>query len=332
MNSMHAQVSVIILNWNGWEDTIECLESLYQIDYPKYDVLVVDNNSTDESIERIREYCEGNIKPESKFYTYNPDNKPIKIYEYNNKDLSKTKFDGKPDGYNDRSSDERLILIKNDENYGFAEGNNIGIRFSLKTLQPEYLLLLNNDTVVEPHFLTKMVNTGESNKNIAVIGPKTYFYNFNGRDDVVWSVGGTVNLSHYPGYHDIKLGDNPPIDKNSVMMVDWISGAVMLIKTRMLPPNLLNSDFFFGCEDVDLCIEMDHNGHHMVTNLKSTVWHKAGASKSKVKFRGISKEIKTNLKFMKTHEQNYWIRLPIYMLQIIYRYTSMYIKKIARDM
>jgi GT2 family glycosyltransferase len=330
MNSLHAQVTIIILNWNGWEDTIECLESLYQIDYPNYDVIVVDNNSTDESIERIREYCNGNIKPKSKFYTYKPENKPIKIYEYN-ENSSNTAFI-KPDGYNDRSSDERLILIKNNENYGFAEGNNIGIRFSLKTLHPDYLLLLNNDTVVEPHFLTDMVNTGDRDENIAVVGPKTYFYNFDGRDDVTWSVGGTVNLSHYPGYHDIKLEDNPPIDKNSVMMVDWISGAVMLIKTRMLPPNLLNSDFFFGCEDVDLCIEMEHNGYHMVTDLKSTVWHKAGASKSRVKFRGISKEIKTNLKFMKTHEKNYWLHLPIYILQIIYRYTSMYIKKIARDM
>ncbi len=115
------------------------------------------------------------------------------------------------------------------------------------------------------------------------------------------------------------------------MEVDWISGAVMLIKTDMLPSKLLNSDFFFGCEDVDLCIEMKNKGFKMVTDLKSTVWHKAGASKSKVKFRGISKEIKTNLKFMKTHEKNYKLHLPIYMLQVIYRYTSMLIKKIARD-
>ncbi|HEX7467880.1 MAG TPA: glycosyltransferase family 2 protein, partial [Methanobacterium sp.] len=117
---------------------------------------------------------------------------------------------------------------------------------------------------------------------------------------------------------------------NSTMEVDWISGAVMLIKTDMLPSKLLNSDFFFGCEDVDLCIEIANKGFKMVTDLKSTVWHKAGASKSKVKFRGISKEIKTNLKFMKTHEKNYKVHLPIYMLQVIYRYSSMLIKRIAR--
>ncbi len=140
-----------------------------------------------------------------------------------------------------------------------------------------------------------------------------------------------LDLSRYPGYHDIELKENLETLKNSTMEVDWISGAVMLIKTDMLPSKLLNSDFFFGCEDVDLCIEIANKGFKMVTDLKSTVWHKAGASKSKVKFRGISKEIKTNLKFMKTHEKNYMLHLPIYMLQVIYRYTSMLIKRIARD-
>ena len=99
-----------------------------------------------------------------------------------------------------------MILIKNDKNYGFAEGNNIGIRYALKSLNPTYILLLNNDTVVDNHFLTELVKTGESNDKIAVVGPKTYFYDFNGKNDVIWSVGGTIDLSRYPGYHDIELG------------------------------------------------------------------------------------------------------------------------------
>jgi GT2 family glycosyltransferase len=331
MNNVNPKVSVIILNWNGWEDTIECLESIYQIDYPNYDIVLVDNDSKDDSIQRIMEYCEGKIKPKSPFYNYNPKNKPIKIFEYTKEETEKDLQTNKSEEYQDLSSDKKLILIKNDKNYGFAEGNNIGIRYSLKTLNSNYTLLLNNDTVVEKHFLTEMVETGENNNKIAVIGSKTYYYNFNGKDNVLWSVGGTVDLSRYPGYHDIVLKDNLPTIINSKIDVDWISGAVMLIKTDMLPFNLLNSDFFFGCEDVDLCIEMKNKGFKMVTNLKAVVWHKAGASKSKVKFRGISKEIQTNLKFMKAHEKNYKLHLPIHMLQVIYRYSSMFIKKLARD-
>jgi hypothetical protein len=62
MNNNDPQVSIIILNWNGWEDTLECLESLYAIDYENYNVIVVDNGSQDDSLEKIREYCQGNLK------------------------------------------------------------------------------------------------------------------------------------------------------------------------------------------------------------------------------------------------------------------------------
>ena len=49
------RISIIILNWNGWKDSIECLESVYQITYPNYDVIVVDNGSENESVEKIKE-------------------------------------------------------------------------------------------------------------------------------------------------------------------------------------------------------------------------------------------------------------------------------------
>jgi GT2 family glycosyltransferase len=332
MNTMNPRVSVIILNWNGWEDTIECLESFYQINYPNYHLILVDNDSMDDSIPKIRDYCEGNIEPESKFYSYQSGNKPVKIYEYT-RELTELDSKPMPDDYHEHPSNERLILIKNDKNYGFAEGNNIGIRFALKNLNPDYVMLLNNDTVVEPEFLSELVKTGENNDKIAVIGPKTNYYDFNGSKDVVWSVGGTIDLSSYPGYHEIFLDDDdhPPIDKNQIMEVEWISGAAMLIKREMLPQNLLNADYFFGCEDVDLCIELKGKGFIMVTDLKSIVWHKASVSKNKVRFRGLSREIKTNLKFMANHTKNYRLHLPVYMVQIINRYSSMLLKKIARD-
>jgi len=48
------KVAIIILNWNGWKDTLECFESVFRIDYPNYQVIVVDNGSTDDSVEHIR--------------------------------------------------------------------------------------------------------------------------------------------------------------------------------------------------------------------------------------------------------------------------------------
>ena len=82
------------------------------------------------------------MKVKSKFFEFNPENKPI---EYNNKE----RFESKTNLTNKNP----LILIKNEINHGFAEGNNIGIRFALKKLNPNYILLLNNDTVVDKNFL-----------------------------------------------------------------------------------------------------------------------------------------------------------------------------------
>jgi len=78
---MSEKVGIIILNWNKWEDTIECLESVYRIDYPDYEVIVVDNDSKNNSVEKIKEYGEGKIKIESKFFKYNHENKPVKFFE-----------------------------------------------------------------------------------------------------------------------------------------------------------------------------------------------------------------------------------------------------------
>ena len=80
---VNPRVAIIILNWNGWSDTIECIESVYQITYPNYQVIIVDNNSSDNSIKKIKEYAEGKIDIKSNFFFYNPNNKPIHIISNN---------------------------------------------------------------------------------------------------------------------------------------------------------------------------------------------------------------------------------------------------------
>lgn len=170
----YPRVSIIIINWNGWKDTIECLESVYQIDYPNFDVIVVDNNSLDDSLEKIKEYSSGKLLVESDFFCYKAENKPLHIAEYmEDETLSNIKG---PD----------LIIIKNKGNLGFPGGNNIGINFALKHYAPNYLLLLNNDTVVHPGFLTELILEGEYNKDVGILGPKIYYYD---NPDVIWSAG-----------------------------------------------------------------------------------------------------------------------------------------------
>ena len=318
---MNPKVKIIILNWNGWEDTIECIESLYQINYPNFDVLLVDNDSHDESITKIHEYLEGKLSIESKFLEYNPDNKPIKYLEYSE------------DRYNDLDTSEtveaqNLYILKNNENYGFAEGNNIAIKIALRS-NPDYIMLLNNDTVVEHDFLNKLVDVAEKDEKIGVVGPVIYYYDYEGRTDVPSNICGIVNIKKYPGYYD--MVDIDPTVKPENIECDWVSGAAMMIKTREVPIKYLNNQLFFGNEDIDLCINLKELGYKIVYVHTSRIWHKEGVSRKKRSSAVIKKvkmEIEVNLKFLKLHNNHYNFYLPLYLLQVTILYIGVFIGKL----
>jgi len=137
---VYPRVAIIILNWNGWLDTIECLESVYQMTYPFYDAIVVDNGSENSSIDKIKEYADGKIHVESPFFTYRVENKPIAYIEYTRQEAEDDGIFGK--SLSNVLPPKRLILIKNEKNYGFAEGNNIAIKYVLDTNFQKYILIL----------------------------------------------------------------------------------------------------------------------------------------------------------------------------------------------
>ncbi|GAH69761.1 unnamed protein product, partial [marine sediment metagenome] len=250
---MTPKVSIIILNWNGWEDTIECLESLYQITYPNYNVIVVDNGSEDDSIVKIKEYCEGKIKIESKFFKYDPDNKPIKIIEYTREKAEAG--GGKEEEIIDLSSNEKLIIIKNEKNYGFTGGNNIGIKYILREKKTDYILLLNNDTVVDGNFLTELVKVAESDPKIGIVGPKILNY----YDGAIDFCGGKINWWLGRPYH---------IKHEYCGKTDFITGCCMLIKKQLIEKGIVFDNVYFSYfEDADLCEQVKRNGYSLaITN------------------------------------------------------------------
>jgi len=277
---MDLRVSIIILNWNGWQDTVECLESVYQITYPNYCVIVVDNGSEDESIEKIREYCKGKIKVESKFFQYSPENKPIKIVEY-------TREEAEAGGGNEKElenvpSNRKLILIKNEKNYGFAEGNNIGMRYALKGLNPEYVLLLNNDTVVDKKFLRELVKVAERDEKIGIVGPKIYYYDYKGRDDVINFAGANFSLwKAKEERYGCKRLDRCQF--NDEKEVDKIEGSCMLIKRNAIKKiGLFYQKYFLYWEETDLCWRTRKRGYKLMFAPMAKIWHKKGVSDDKL--------------------------------------------------
>jgi len=273
---MDPDVAIIILNWNGWNDTIECLESLYRIDYFDYDVIVVDNSSKDDSVDKIKEYCQGKIKVKSKFFEYDQRNKPIKVFEYKEEELKAKNNDNNLIG--NLSSNKKIILIKNKENYGFAEGNNIGINFAINNLKSDYILLLNNDTVVDRKFLNELINVAESRPQIGAVGPKTYFYDFNGKKDVICFAGGSLNMNKGES-HSIGLNETDECQYDKIRDVNYVEGSCLLVKKEVLDKiGFLDTRYFAYWEETDFCWRGFKASYKSVYVPKAKIWHKVSAS------------------------------------------------------
>ena len=261
---MNPRVSIIILNWNGWKDTIECLESIYQIKYSNYNIIVVDNHSTDGSIKKIKEYCKGKIKIKSLHVKYNPLNKPIKIFEYAEEEIKTLNRTGIPYPH------KKIILIKNNKNRGFAGGNNIGIRFALST-NASYILLLNNDTVVDPNFLTELIKVAKSCKNVGsiqslLLKPDGNFIDSLGQEIHIWSAMDTGINSLYN-----------PLTKDKEIFGACAAAAIYPLEV-LKNSGLFDEDFFVIFEDVDLSWRIRLNGFKSILAVNSVVYHKRGIS------------------------------------------------------
>ena len=295
---MNPLVSIIILNWNGWPDTLECLESLYQINYPHYQVILVDNHSQDESLEKIRKYSQGQITIKSKFFNYQTQNKPIKIKEITNQEAEKLskkitkkeqskktirkeqspkttpeeKFNRE---HNPTNFQNTLTLLKNDKNYGFAPGNNIAIKYTIKKDNPDYILLLNNDTIVDPDFLTEMVKVGSDDK-IGMVGGKL----LNAFDPrIIDSTGHVISWGRIidRGHDEVDKGQYD--DKLEVM---GVMAAAALYKKEMLKDvGLLDTSYVTLGEDADLSWRAHNHGWKALYVPTAIIYHKRGQSITK---------------------------------------------------
>jgi len=214
------KVFIVVLNYNGGHFIKKCLASVFKNDYPNFEVVVVDNNSTDGSLE-----------------------------------MAKSNF-------------SKANFIKNEENLGFAVGNNVGIRFSLERMA-DYICLLNNDAEVEKDFierlveaLEKPVRSGEPEAGIA--GPVV----FNGENKQVWFSRGKIKWLTMKAIHSVKF------ETKNIYRSDFISGCAMMIKAEVFNEiGLLDEDFFLYWEDVDFCYRAKKAGFKSIIATSAWAYH-----------------------------------------------------------
>jgi hypothetical protein len=166
---------------------------------------------------------------------------------------------------------EWVHLIENDRNYGFAEGNNIGMRQVLETSNPKYILLLNNDTIVDPAFLSELVTVAESDPKIGIVGPKIYYYDEPTR---IHFAGGTYLRRIGQPFH---IGQNEWDEGqyDETKETGYITACALLIKKGVIEDiGLLDRDYFIYYEELDWTLKARKKGYRIVFVPKARVWHR----------------------------------------------------------
>lgn len=220
------KVAIILLNFNGKKDTLECLSSLKNLTYKNHHVLVVDNGSSDNSVHEIK-----------------------KNY---------------PD----------ITVLENEENLGFAEGNNVAIRYALEK-GFDGIFLLNNDTVVKPDILDELVK-GSKKHPKALLGTKIYLYS---KRDTFDHLGGMWNeeKASFDLIAAREIDDNKTYE--DFFPVDYICGCALFAKREVFKKvGLLDARFFLFWEESDFCMRAKECGYKNLICPKAKVYHKVSAS------------------------------------------------------
>lgn len=218
---LHPRVGIVILNWNQADDTLACLKSLESLDYPNYEIVLVDNGSVDGSPDMIAE-----------------------------------QFPAVP-------------MIRNPENLGFAGGNNVGIHRLIER-GCDYILLLNNDTEVDPAMIQTLVDVGETDPRIGVLGPKIYYFK---HANVIWSAGGRINK--YGEASHIRIDELDSGAQESPNDVDYVTGCAILVKREVIQAiGALDGRFFIYFEESEWCTRARHAGFRVVYVPQARMWHK----------------------------------------------------------
>jgi len=183
-----------------------------------------------------------------------------------------------------------IKLITKNKNLGFAGGNNIGINQALDD-GADFVLLLNNDTLVSSDFISQLYHYLEQNLDVGAVSPKIYFakgYEFH-KDrykeeelgKVIWYGGGQIDWANmYSSHIGVDLVDRGKFEQ--IIETDHISGCCVLIRKKALQQvGFFNEKLFLYWEDTDWSLRAKQFGWNLKMNPKAIIWHKnAGSSGS----------------------------------------------------
>jgi GT2 family glycosyltransferase len=196
-----------------------------------------------------------------------------------------------------RYSFSKFDFIQNNQNIGFAAGNNIAIKWALEKMA-DYVFLLNNDAIVEPDILRKLIDESRKDATVGILSPIIY----QGNTDKIWFSGGKINWWKMRTEH-----------LENEQITQYITGCAMLIRKEVFKKiGLLDESFFLYYEDADFSFRAIKNNFCLKIVLEAKVWHfeKSAESLNKIYYLVIS-----GIKFFRKNSKWWWrIYVEIYLL------------------
>ena len=262
------KVYIVLLNFNGTLDTIECLESLLKLAYKNVQIIVVDNSPSSIPFENLINWCKGltnEVETQFNELVYPLSPKPLIYKALAEDELSSNTFT------------EKILFIKANQNKGFAAGNNIALRFIQqcnKTTNP-FIWVLNNDTVVVKNTLSNQIKCFNSKENIGILGSKLIYYNDPGK---IQALGGSFNNRFYITQH-ICEGEPVHHEISENLKIDYVIGASMFMNLDFINEvGLMDENFFLYFEETDWAFRAKAKDYYVGVCLNAIVYHKEGKS------------------------------------------------------
>ena len=250
---MSDNIAIVIVNWNGYKDTIECISSLVNLEYTGIlDIIISDNNSSDGSCKYILDWLDSITN----------------ICNFESSDqrcffVTQTR---------------RITLLQNQDNLGYAGGNNVGIKYALKNFSPDFIWILNNDVSVDRYALSALIQRMKLDTKIGMCGATLLYYDF---PEYVQAYGG-VNYSYWSG-RGKHIGSGELFSAKSDLanvedQLSYISGASMFVSRDLIDRvGLMNDEYFLYCEEIDWA-QRAKGLFKLAFSPEAIVYHKEGAS------------------------------------------------------
>jgi len=217
-------VCVVVINWNGRRFLPRCFDSLHGLDYPSVELILVDNGSTDGSVELVT----------------------------------------------DRYPD--VTIIANRNNLGFCRACNQGLREAIND-GAKYVVLLNNDTEVDPRWISELVKTAEENPRAGALSSKILFMEHR---QIINSTGLCCSVIGNVWDRGIGQPDGEPWSEQASVL--GVSGGAFFLRTDAVQKVGLLPHFDIYLEDMDLSLRLWNAGYEILYVPRAVVYHHYSAT------------------------------------------------------